>query len=153
MDDCIFCKIASGAIPSAKVYESGRVVAFLDANPMSEGHFLVVPKTHWRDLAAVPAGAAAAADDAATIAEVWQVVAAGVAAAVEVFGGGANVLQCTGEEAGQTVPHLHVHVIPRPKGGETPPQFSSGAFRYASDEARAATAAKLDAAIAKRMQP
>ena len=149
MNDCIFCKIASGIVPSAKVYESDRVVAFLDASPMAKGHFLVVPKIHWRDLASTPHGGSASPDEAAALAELWRVVRAGVAAAVEVFGGGANVLQCTGIEAGQTVPHLHLHVIPRAKGGPVPPEFVSGAFAYAGDEDRAATASALRAAISR----
>lgn len=153
MDNCIFCRIAAGEIPSTGVYSSDRVVAFLDVNPMSEGHLLVVPRIHWKDLASVPGGADATADERAAFAETCDVVRAAVAAAVEVFGGGANVLQCTGEEAGQTVGHLHFHVIPRPKGGKVPPEFVSGAYRYESDEARAATAAALAAAISSRVSP
>ncbi len=150
MDDCIFCRIAGGEIPSAKVYEGKRAVAFLDAAPMSKGHLLVVPRAHWKDLAAVP-GSGATEEERAAYAEVCDVVRAAARAAVEVFGGGANVLQCTGEEAGQTVGHLHFHVIPRPKGGKVPPEFVSGAYRYADDADRAATAAALRAAIAKAL--
>ena len=150
MDNCIFCRIAAGEIPSAKVYEGERAVAFLDAAPMSKGHLLVVPRTHWADLAAVP-GAGATDGERAAYAEVCNVVRAAARAAREVFGGGANVLQCTGEEAGQTVGHLHFHVIPRPKGGKIPPDFVSGAFSYASDAEREAVAAALREAIAKAL--
>lgn len=147
MENCIFCKIASGAIPSAKVFENENIIAFLDASPMSKGHFLVVPKEHWQNLATMPASASATDRERAVTADLWRVVRAGVAAAVKVFGGGANVLQCTGVEAGQTVFHLHIHVIPRAAGCETPPQFSSGAFHYASDEERDETAASLRKAM------
>ena len=150
MDNCIFCRIAEGKIPSAKVYEGERAVAFLDVSPMSKGHLLVVPRAHWKDLAAVP-GAGAGEEVKAAYAEVCDVVRAAAHAAVEVFGGGANVLQCTGEEAGQTVGHLHFHVIPRPKGGKVPPEFVSGAYRYADDAEREATAAAIRAAIAKAL--
>lgn len=149
MDNCIFCRIASGEIPCAKVYDGPRAVAFLDAAPMEKGHLLVVPRVHWKDLAAVPGGAAATLEEKAAFAEVCDVVRAAVRAAAEVFGGGANVLQCTGEEAGQTVGHLHFHVIPRPKGGKIPPEFVSGAFRYSGEADRDATAAALRDAVSR----
>ena len=54
MPDCIFCKIVSGTVPSAKVYENDAVVAFLDINPVNSGHTLVVPKEHFENLTATP---------------------------------------------------------------------------------------------------
>ena len=147
MSDCIFCHILAGEIPSTRLYEDDRVVAFLDVNPMAPGHALVVPRRHWTDLASVPAGAAASAEDLETRAALFEAVRLLSAAAVRAFGGGANLLQCTGVEGGQTVPHLHFHVIPRAPGGPVPPAFESGAARYASDAERDAVAARFRAAI------
>ncbi|MBQ3811443.1 MAG: HIT family protein [Kiritimatiellae bacterium] len=146
MSDCIFCKILAGEIPSAKVYESGRVAAFLDIGPMEKGHVLVVPKRHWPTLADVPAPLAG--EDRAVWDELFDTVRRLAKAALRAGWAGANVLQCNGEAAGQTVGHLHFHVIPRPAGGAVPPAFESGAARYADDAERDAVAAKLRTALA-----
>ena len=145
MNDCIFCKILAGEIPSVRVYEGPSCVAFLDVNPMAKGHVLVVPRRHWQDLASVPV---AEAGDVAAFSELMHTVRAIAKAAVRAGWDGANVLQCTGESAGQTVGHLHFHVIPRRAGGAVPPAFESGAGRYADDAERDAVAAKLREAIA-----
>ena len=146
MSDCIFCKILAGEIPSTKVYESDRVAAFLDIGPMEKGHVLVVPKRHWPTLADVPAPLAG--EDRAVWDELFDTVRRLVKAALRAGWAGANVLQCNGEAAGQTVGHLHFHVIPRPAGGAVPPAFESGAARYADDAEREAVAEKLRAAVA-----
>ncbi len=138
MDSCIFCKIASGEIPSVKVYESDRVLAFLDVNPMAKGHVLVVPKTHWRDLASVPDDP----ESRAVVAELFAVIRGVMRAVTSSFATGANLLQCNGESAGQTVFHLHFHVIPR-TGAAADPDFRSGAGAYASDAERDEYAAKI----------
>ena len=107
-NDCIFCAIAAGEIPSFKVYEDDLVLAYLAINPFSKGHTLVIPKTHVSGLLA--------ADDAllaAVIARVKKVAAHLVPA---LGADGFNVLQNNGEAAGQTVMHLHFHIVPRYAG-------------------------------------
>lgn len=146
MTDCVFCKILAGEIPSTKIFESDRVAAFLDIGPMEKGHVLVVPKRHWPTLADAPAPLAG--EDRAAWDELFDTVRLLVKTALRAGWAGANVLQCNGEAAGQTVGHLHFHVIPRPAGGPVPPAFESGAARYADDAEREAVAEKLRAAVA-----
>ena len=145
MDSCIFCRIVEGTIPSTRLFENEHAVAFLDANPMEKGHALVVPRRHWASLVDVPAADPA---DVAAYAGLLQAVRLLAKAAVRAGWAGVNVLQCSGESAGQTVGHLHFHVIPRPAGGVVPPAFESGAARYESDAERDAVAAKLREAVA-----
>lgn len=104
-NDCIFCAIAAGEIPSFKVYEDDLVVAYLDINPFTKGHTLVIPKAHSQDLLETP-------DEtlAAIIARVKK-VAAHLKAALPCDG--FNILQNNGEAAGQTVHHVHFHIVPR----------------------------------------
>lgn len=107
-EDCIFCKIIEGEIPSYKVYEAENVVAFLDANPVSKGHTLVLPKKHAENI-----------HDAEKMNYLWDgivEVADAVKAAFEPEG--INIIQNNGEVAGQEVFHLHFHVIPRYDGSE-----------------------------------
>ena len=104
-DDCIFCKILRGEIPSFKIYEDDGVLAFMDVNPLAPGHALVIPKHHARDILETPGewvGKAFAA-------------AGKVARAVQKTCNpdGINLLQANGPGAKQSVFHLHVHVIPR----------------------------------------
>ena len=104
-NDCIFCAIAAGEIPSFKIYEDELVLAYLDINPFTRGHALVIPKAHSEGLLDTP-------DEtlAAVIARVRKVAAhLKQALGCEGF----NVLQNNGEAAGQTVRHLHFHVVPR----------------------------------------
>ncbi len=105
MDQCIFCKIIAGELPSSKVYEDEHVVAFLDIHPVAPGHTLVVPKTHCDDLIGCDPTAAAHMIQAA------QKVASAVvkATGAEGFNLGVN----NGRAAGQVIFHLHMHVIPR----------------------------------------
>ena len=104
-NDCIFCAIAAGEIPSFKVYEDDLALAYLDINPFSEGHALVIPKAH-------SAGLLDTGDDvlAAVLARVKK-VAARLKEALPCDG--FNILQNNGPAAGQTVPHLHFHIVPR----------------------------------------
>lgn len=104
-NDCVFCAIAAGAIPSFKVYEDELVVAYLDINPFTKGHTLVIPKEHSQGLLDTP-------DEmlAAIVARVKK-VAAHVKAALPCEG--FNILQNNGEAAGQTVKHIHFHIVPR----------------------------------------
>lgn len=108
--DCIFCKIIAGEIPSFRLHENDHAYAFMDINPANEGHALVVPKEHSKDLYAVSDGAAVA-----TI-----ITAKRVASAVEKTVGldGLNLVQCNGPAAAQSVFHFHMHVLPRKDGDE-----------------------------------
>jgi histidine triad (HIT) family protein len=102
--DCIFCKIVAGTLPSHRVYEDDRHVAFLDINPFSPGHTLVCPKRHGETLWDM---------DQNEIAEAFTVaskVSMGVVAAMDADG--FRIMQNNGEAANQAVAHLHIHVIP-----------------------------------------
>ena len=103
--NCIFCKIVTGTIPCFRIYEDVRNLAFLDINPIEEGHSLVIPKAHAPTLFA-----SADADLAATIA-----LARRIATAVDrvLRPDGINLLQANGPGAAQSVQHLHFHVVPR----------------------------------------
>ena len=107
-NNCVFCAIAAGEIPSFKVYEDELVVAYLDINPFSFGHTLVIPKAHTEGLLDTP-------DEtlAAVIARVRK-VAARIRAVLPCDG--FNILQNNGEAAGQTVKHVHFHIVPRRNG-------------------------------------
>lgn len=105
MNDCIFCKIAAGEIPSFKVYEDDKVLAYLDINPFSPGHTLVIPKVHSSCL--LDTGA----DTLATVMAAVRKVAAHLKTALPCDG--FNILQNNGEAAGQTVKHVHFHIVPR----------------------------------------
>lgn len=104
-NNCVFCAIAAGEIPSCKVYEDDVCLAYLDINPFAEGHTLVIPKAHTTGLLDTP-------DDtlAALVARVKR-VAAHLKDALPCDG--FNILQNNGAAAGQTVPHLHFHIVPR----------------------------------------
>ena len=103
MTDCLFCKIVAGEVPAQVVAETDRTVAFRDITPQAPTHVLVVPRDHHRD-------AAACAD--ADPALLGDVMAAAVAVArAEGLDGGYRLLTNTGDDGGQTVHHLHVHVL------------------------------------------
>jgi histidine triad (HIT) family protein len=106
--DCIFCKIIAGAIPSQRVFEDERLVAFLDVSPVAPGHTIVVPRHHAENLHDLPAEWAAALGPA--LGQLARVIQTAVGAA------GYNVLQNNGRVAGQVVPHVHFHLIPRKAG-------------------------------------
>lgn len=108
--DCIFCKIIAGEIPSFKLYEDDATFAFMDINPANDGHALVVPKEHAKDLHAI-------SDDAISR---TVITAKKIAGAVEkaIAPGGINLVQCNGSAAGQSVFHFHMHVLPRREGDD-----------------------------------
>ena len=108
--DCLFCKIIAGEIPCFKLFENDDTLAFMDINPANEGHALVIPKEHARDVYAV--------SDAAITATVKT--AKKIAAAIDktLNPDGLNLLQCNGPAAAQSVPHFHMHVLPRREGDE-----------------------------------
>ena len=104
-DDCIFCSIVSGDIPGRIVGETDGAVAFLDANPMAPGHTLVVPRDHGGRLADL------SADEAGAVFDLVYDLVPKIEAAVDADG--ATVGLNDGPAAGQEVPHVHAHVIPR----------------------------------------
>ena len=107
-DDCIFCKIAAGDIPSNTVYEDERFRVILDLNPASKGHALILPKNHADDLFDLPE------EDRAAVLSVAAKVAGAMKKALSCSG--INIVQNNGESAGQTVKHFHLHIIPRYDG-------------------------------------
>lgn len=106
--NCIFCKIIAGQIPCHKVLEDADVLAFLDIGPLAPGHILVIPKAHYATIDAAPAEVGASLGRA--LPRLVRAVRSATDAA------GVNVLQNNGKAAGQEVPHLHVHLIPRNAG-------------------------------------
>ncbi len=105
MTDCVFCKIRDGQIPSFKIYEDSKTLAFMDINPLNPGHCLVMTKIHAPTISEVEV-----LDLQAAI-ETVKRVAAAVKGAVQADG--LNILQANGAAAFQSVPHFHFHVIPR----------------------------------------
>lgn len=106
--DCIFCKIAAGQIPSAKVYEDEHCLAFIDINPLAEGHTLLIPKEHFETIYQMPP------DTAAAVTKALPRLARAVRQAVDAEG--LNILQNNGLCSGQVVMHVHFHLIPRVPG-------------------------------------
>ena len=102
MADCIFCKIIAGEIPSKKLYEDDLCLAFYDIEPLAPQHFLVIPKAHFASAAEVTA------ENSAVVAHIFEVIAK--LAAQEGLDGFRVVTNC-GPIAGQTVHHLHFHVL------------------------------------------
>lgn len=134
MSDCIFCKIISGDIPCHKIYEDNEVLAFLDIGPVSEGHTLVIPKTHVTDLGCGSREVAM---------QLMGVVHAIAPAIMRALGAAAyNLGMNHGVDAGQDVLHTHLHIMPR-KHGE-PRAFVK---THPSQEELAATAEKIRNAI------
>ena len=103
MENCIFCKIIAGVIPSNKVYEDETVFAFRDIAPMAPTHILVVPKAHIASVAEVTG------ENSAVIAHIFEVIA-GIARE-EGLENGYRVVSNCGDDAGQTVHHLHFHIL------------------------------------------
>lgn len=106
--DCLFCRIAAGSIPAAKLHEDDEVVAFLDIHPVNLGHLLVVPKSHHATLAEM--------SEAAATAVARQVPRLARALVAATGAPGYNMIVNNGEVAGQTVHHVHWHLIPRFEG-------------------------------------
>jgi histidine triad (HIT) family protein len=106
--DCIFCRIVAGELPSQRVEEDERTLAFMDLNPATRGHALVIPRRHAADLLSIEP------DDLAAVAQTAQRLAA---RAVPALGAaGVNLINSCGADAWQTVFHFHIHVIPRYPG-------------------------------------
>jgi histidine triad (HIT) family protein len=105
MSDCIFCKIIEGEIPSSKVYEDEHVLAFLDISQVTKGHTLVIPKLHKENIYELTEGLASKVF--AAVPKITNAIKA------EYDPIGLNLLNNNGEDAGQSVFHFHLHIIPR----------------------------------------
>lgn len=117
-DNCIFCKIAAGEIPSATIYEDDDFRVILDIEPASKGHALILPKEHYANLYELP-------DELA--AKVLLVAKKVITKMTEIVKcDGYNILQNNGETAGQTVFHYHMHLIPRYKGDDVTLTWNHG---------------------------
>lgn len=103
MSDCLFCKIIAGSIPSTKVYEDETVLAFRDVNPQAPTHILVIPKTHIQSVDGVTE------DNSAVVAHIFAVIPQ--IAKAEGLASGYRVVSNCGEDAGQSVHHLHFHIL------------------------------------------
>ena len=105
MTDCVFCKLRDGQIPSMKIFEDDKTLAFMDINPLNSGHCLVITKTH------------AATLFEAELADLQAAIASAQRVALAIRDGlkpdGLNMLQANGAAAFQSVPHFHLHLIPR----------------------------------------
>ena len=104
-DNCIFCKIANGQIPSKTIYEDGEFRVILDLGPATKGHALILPKDHYANLYELPD------EKAASVIKLAKKMATKMTSALSCDG--FNLVQNNGEAAGQTVFHYHMHLIPR----------------------------------------
>jgi histidine triad (HIT) family protein len=104
-DSCVFCMILDGTIPSIRIHEDDTTLAFMDIHPVQPGHALVIPKAHHPNLFEAPP------EVVATTARTAARIGSAIQRALNPPG--MNLLQCNGEAAGQSVMHLHMHLIPR----------------------------------------
>lgn len=132
MDNCIFCRIANGEIPSATLYEDEDFRVILDLGPASKGHALILPKSHAADIYELPEETAGKA----------MILAKRMAEKMKnaLNCDGFNIVQNNGEVAGQTVFHFHMHLIPRYKGDQVGLAWKPGKL---TDEERDEILAKL----------
>jgi histidine triad (HIT) family protein len=103
--DCVFCRIRDGALPSTKVAEDDRALAIMDINPLNDGHILILTKTHAENLFEI------AEEDLVAATRLARRVAAGIRRGLTPDG--LNLVQANGAAAFQSVPHFHIHLIPR----------------------------------------
>ena len=103
--DCIFCKIIEGKVPAVKVLDKDQVIAFMDINPASRGHMLIVPKKHVENIFEI------SEDDLSAVMNAVKRCAQAVRQALKAEG--ITVLQLNGKASDQIIPHLHVHIMPR----------------------------------------
>ena len=103
MENCLFCKIVAGAIPSTKVFEDDSILAFRDINPQAPVHVLVIPKVHIQDTDGVTA------ENSAVVAHIFEVIPQ--IAKAEGLANGYRVISNCGPDSGLMVPHLHFHVL------------------------------------------
>ena len=136
-DDCVFCRIQAGEVPADMVLEDEDFVAFLDARPVFKGHVLVVPRRHYVTLADLPVAAVG------PLFERVRLVSAALPAAL----GAQGTFVALNNIVSQSVPHLHVHVVPRTKGDGLR-GFFWPRTRYASEEEAADYARRIRDALA-----
>ncbi|WP_433713718.1 HIT family protein [Nocardia sp. CA-084685] len=117
MNDCVFCRIAAGQAPATKVYEDDTLCAFLDIRPIARGHTLVIPKRHASELTDLDA------DSVAHLFRAGHRLALAIRRS-ELAADGANLVLNDGTAAFQTVPHVHLHVVPRRHGDKL--SFAAG---------------------------
>jgi histidine triad (HIT) family protein len=131
--DCIFCRILAGEIPGEVIAETADTLAFLDVTPLADGHVLVIPKTHARIIEALPA------ETAAALMQMAQRISAALCG--ELGAAGTTLGINNGPETGQTVPHVHLHIVPR-FPGDGAGSLHSAFPGFASDPAPLAGTAK-----------
>jgi histidine triad (HIT) family protein len=136
--DCIFCRIVTGELPSVKVHEDDDTLAFMDIGPVIKGHTLVIPREHYDPITGTPPE---------TMQKLVVVVQKIAQAQYKGLGAdGVNVMQANGAVAGQVVPHIHFHVIPRFAGDGHSWNWKAG--EYENDEEMSRYAADIKAAFA-----
>jgi histidine triad (HIT) family protein len=135
--DCTFCRISSGEVTAVRVYEDAQVLAFLDHRPLFPGHTLVIPRAHVPTLAELP-------DD--LLVPVWSLVRSLTRAIPQALGAEGTFVGIN-NRVSQSVPHLHVHVVPR-RRGDGLRGFFWPRQRYPSAEAMEEVAARIRAALA-----
>ena len=138
MSDCVFCRIAAGEVPAQIVLSDPETVAFLDARPVFKGHVLVVPREHYQTLADLPP------ERAGPLFQRVRVISAAIPAAL----GAQGTFVALNNIVSQSVPHLHVHVVPRTKGDGLR-GFFWPRTKYDSDAEAAAYAGKIKDAIGR----
>ncbi len=144
MTGCIFCSIVAGAAPASVVWAEDDLLAFLDIYPLRVGHVLVIPRTHAERLSEVPSGVRAHLFDVAN--EIGEALRAGSLPCDDV-----NIVVNDGRAANQTVPHVHVHVVPR-RRGDLPRLLAALARRPLAPllDARGRPALEADAEVIRR---
>jgi histidine triad (HIT) family protein len=108
--NCVFCKIVAGQLPAFKLLEDDTTIAFMDINPVNPGHALAVAKGHWPTVDVIPP------DVLAAVARCAQKIAKATMTGLKPAG--VNLVQANGPAAGQSVPHLHIHIMPRRAGDD-----------------------------------
>lgn len=125
-DNCIFCKLANGVIPTNSIYEDDEFNVILDASPATKGHALILPKEHFANVFEI---------DEDTLAKASKLAKKIVTHEKEILGcDGYNILQNNGEAAGQTVFHYHMHLIPRYEEGNSKDIISWRQNEFSDDE-------------------
>ena len=105
MEECLFCKIVKGELPSSKIYEDEDTLAFLDLFPVNKGHSLVISKEHYENIFDVPE------ETLSKVSSVMKNIADAVKKGVNADG--ISIAQSNGKDAGQVIPHIHFHIMPR----------------------------------------
>lgn len=137
MSDCIFCRIVAAELPSARVCETADVLAFLDIAPVVKGHTLVIPKGHYDPMLDTPP------DVLEKVIVQVRRVARALRSALQTDG--ISLSQANGRAAGQVVPHVHFHLIPRFEKGGDVRHWTAG--RYETPEEMAAMCARIQSAL------